>query len=191
MRCLDWNERGLYQRPNCISFAIIIIATRDIMQTIAPQIATHLRQVFFGGNWTGVHLRETLQDVTWQEASQIPTTGNSIVALTYHIYYFVSAILPVMDGLPLDAHDRFSFDHPPFQSDAEWQTFLDRIWKDVELLSQKIENCNDASLFDDFVDEKYGTYYRNFHGLIEHTHYHLAQINALKRQWREMLSENR
>jgi hypothetical protein len=155
------------------------------MNFISSQIANHLRQVFFGGNWTGINVRETLQDVTLNEASQEPVSGNSILALTYHIYYFVSAILPVMDGLPLDAHDRYSFDHPKLSSDAEWQTFLSRIWNDVELLAQKMENANDEKLMDDFVDKKYGSYYRNFHGLIEHTHYHLAQINTLKRHRRE------
>ena len=29
--------------------------------------------------------------------------------------------------------------------------------------------------------EKYGTYYRNFHGLIEHAHYHLGQIVLIKK----------
>ncbi|MDQ1090003.1 hypothetical protein QE390_004607 [Siphonobacter sp. SORGH_AS 1065] len=32
-----------------------------------------------------------------------------------------------------------------------------------------------------FVDEKYGTYYRNLHGMIEHTHYHLGQIVLIKK----------
>jgi len=31
------------------------------------------------------------------------------------------------------------------------------------------------------MEEKYGNYYRNFHGIIEHCHYHLGQIVLIKK----------
>jgi hypothetical protein len=33
----------------------------------------------------------------------------------------------------------------------------------------------------DFGDPKYGSYYRNLHGIVEHTHYHLGQIVLVKK----------
>ncbi|MGN6163930.1 MAG: hypothetical protein ACTHOF_05245 [Flavisolibacter sp.] len=39
----------------------------------------------------------------------------------------------------------------------------------------------DSKLDEIFVDEKYGTYYRNLQGIIEHTHYHLGQIVLIKK----------
>ena len=36
-------------------------------------------------------------------------------------------------------------------------------------------------LWETFADEKYGHYYRNLHGIIEHTHYHLGQIVLIKK----------
>ena len=88
-------------------------------------IATHFRHVHFGGNWTCVNLRDTLKDVTWQEALHTREGFNSIAVLTYHIHYFVHAVLQVLEGGPLDAHDTFSFTHPPITNDADWQELLE------------------------------------------------------------------
>lgn len=144
-------------------------------------IAKHLREVFFGGNWTWSNLREVLSDVTDEEANKKIQDFNTILALTYHIYYFVQAILPVMDGKELHAHDKFSFDHPIIDSEEQWKAFQEKIWMDVERLAVHIENISDERWMEIFVEEKYGTYYRNIHGLIEHTHYHLGQIVILKK----------
>jgi hypothetical protein len=149
---------------------------------VTPQIALHLRQVFFGGNWTYVNLQDTLADVTWEQALQTKPNGHSIVKLTYHIHYFVAAVLPVLNGLPLDAHDQFSFDHPELENERDWKTMMDQVFADAETLAQMIEALPDARLWEHFVDPKYGNYYRNFHGLIEHTHYHLAQIAMIKKE---------
>jgi hypothetical protein len=47
----------------------------------------------------------------------------------------------------------------------------------------------EEKLNDFFALEKYGTYQRNFHGLIEHTHYHLGQIAILKKLVRTPVSQ--
>jgi hypothetical protein len=43
----------------------------------------------------------------------------------------------------------------------------------------------DAKLTEYFSEEKYGNWYRNLHGIIEHAHYHLGQIVLLKKLIRE------
>jgi hypothetical protein len=35
---------------------------------LPAQIAKHFRDVHFGGNWTSVNLRDTLNGITWQQA---------------------------------------------------------------------------------------------------------------------------
>ncbi|MEJ7829346.1 MAG: hypothetical protein WKF91_14145 [Segetibacter sp.] len=35
---------------------------------LTGQIAKQFRDVYFGGNWTSVNLKENLADVTWQQA---------------------------------------------------------------------------------------------------------------------------
>jgi len=42
-------------------------------------------------------------------------------ALVYHINYYVAAVLPVLQGGPLDASDKYSFDLPPIQSKEDWK----------------------------------------------------------------------
>lgn len=142
-------------------------------------LARHLREVYFGKNWTWVHLKETLEGVTLEEAMAPVPSGNNILALTYHIQYFLRAQMEVLKGNPLDAKDALSFDHPVLPSEAAWQTFLNTLWQEAEAYAQLVEQLPESRLFETFVEEKYGTYYRNIQGLIEHTHYHLGQIVLL------------
>ena len=148
---------------------------------LTAQIAKHLREVHFGGNWTSVSLKETLADLTWQQATTQVYSFNTIVALIYHMNYYVSAILKVLQGEPLDASDKYSFDHPPILSQADWEKLLAKTWADAENFSSLIEQLPERTLGETFSDEKYGNYYRNIHGVIEHIHYHLGQIALIKK----------
>jgi uncharacterized damage-inducible protein DinB len=148
---------------------------------LQEQIAKHLREVYFGGNWTSVSLKETLADVTWQQATAKIYSFNTIAALVYHMDYYVSAILKVMQGGPLDASDKYSFDLPPVLSQEDWQKLLDKTRANAEKLADLIEQLPESKLWEIFADEKYGNCYRNFQGVIEHDHYHLGQIVLIKK----------
>ena len=147
---------------------------------LTQQIAKHLRDVHFGGNWTVSNLRDQLADVTWEQATTGVSGFHTIAALVYHTNFFVSATLKVMHGGPLDAKEKFSFDHPPIASPQDWERLLEKTWKDAEDLAVTIEQMPESQLWDHFLDEKYGTYYRCLHGPIEHCHYHLGQISLIK-----------
>jgi hypothetical protein len=147
----------------------------------AIQIAKHFRDVHFGGNWTSVNLQDSLKNVTWQQASTKLYSFNSIAALVYHINYYVKAVSKVLQGEPLTAHDKYSFDLPPIDSQETWQKLIYTLLADAENFAGLIEKLPDTKLQDVFVEEKYGTYYRNLHGIIEHTHYHLGQIVLIKK----------
>ena len=144
------------------------------------QIAKHLRDVHFGGNWTASCLRDKLSDVTWQQATTPVDSFHTIAALVYHMNYFVSATLKVLQGGPLDASERDSFDHPPIASHEDWTQLLEQTWTDAENLAAAIERMPESQLWEDFVDARYGNYYRCLHGPIEHCHYHLGQIAFIK-----------
>ncbi len=150
------------------------------MSSVAS-IATHFRHVHFGGNWTCVNLRDTLKDVSWQEALHTREGFNTIAVLTFHTNYFVDAVLKVLEGGPLEANDSFSFTHPPITNEADWQRLLEKLWSDAEHFATLVEQLPDDRLHTDMADPKYGTWYRNLHGIIEHTHYHLGQIVVLKK----------
>jgi uncharacterized damage-inducible protein DinB len=147
------------------------------------QIAKQLRDVYFGGNWTGVNLKATLTDISREQATTRLYSFNTIAALVFHINYYVDAMLKVLQGGPLDAHDRYSFDHPPVLTDEDWEKLLTKTWLDAESLIRQIEQLPEQKLWDDFSDRKYGSYYRNLHGVIEHIHYHLGQIVFLKKMF--------
>ena len=148
---------------------------------LTAQIAKQLRAVYFGGNWTAVNLKEVLTDVTWQQATTQVYSFNTIATLVYHTSYYINAVTKVLQEQPLNAKDKYSFDHPPVDSQQEWESLLNRTWEDVENFAGLIDQVPENKLWETFVDEKYGNYYRNLHGIIEHTHYHLGQIVLIKK----------
>ena len=148
---------------------------------ITGQIAKQFREVHFGGNWTAVNLKETLSDVTWLEATQKVNSFNTIAVLVFHINYYVSAVLKVLQGESLNASDKYSFNLEPILSAEDWERLLLKTWREAELFASLIEQLPDERLLEDLYENKYGNYYRNLTGIIEHTHYHLGQIVLLKK----------
>jgi hypothetical protein len=149
--------------------------------SLTAQIAKHFRDVHFGGNWTSVNLKEQLADVSWEQATTKLYSFNTIAVLVYHMNYYVSAVLKVLQGGPLDASDKYSFDPPPVQSAADWESLLNKTWTEAEHFASLIEQLPEHKLWEDFSEKKYGNYYRNLHGIIEHIHYHLGQIVLIKK----------
>lgn len=147
----------------------------------SQQLAKHLRDVHFGGNWTVSNLEDQLADVTWQQATTQVHGFNTIAALAYHINYFVRAASQVLEGGPLDAKDIYSFDHSPIGSQEDWEQFTAKVFADARRFAELIDQLPESRLDDDFTDPKYGSYYRNIQGIIEHTHYHLGQIALIKK----------
>jgi hypothetical protein len=95
--------------------------------------------------------------------------------------YYVSAVLKVLQREPLVAKDKYSFDHPPILSQEDWENLLEKTWTDAENFASLIEQLPESKLGEEFADKKYGNYYRNLHGIIEHIHYHLGQIVLIKK----------
>ena len=143
-------------------------------------LAQNLRAVFFGGNWTDSCMEQQLSNVSWQQAITPIAKLNTIATLTYHIGYFVNVQLNVLQGNALEGNDALSFDHPPINAPEDWQALVSKTLKEAETLASLIAKLPDSKLNAPFTDERYGTYYSNFQGLIEHTHYHLGQIVLLK-----------
>jgi hypothetical protein len=148
---------------------------------LAAQIAKQFRDVHFGGNWTASNLKENLADINWQQATTKVYTFNSIAALVYHMNYYVSAVLKVLQGGLLDASDKYSFDHPPILSKEDWEKLLGKTLMDADNFATLVEQLPENKLWDAFSDNKYGNYYRNIQGVTEHVHYHLGQIVLIKK----------
>src|SRR5688500_19714283 len=99
------------------------------MNSITPLIAKHLREVYFGVNWTEVNLKDTLAGVTWQQATTKVSSFNTIAVLVFHINYYIDRVIPVLKGEKLDASDKNAFSHPPITNESDWQNMQERSWK--------------------------------------------------------------
>ncbi len=148
---------------------------------LSAEIARHIREVHFGENWTDVSLKSLLSDLSWKEATIQVHHLNTIAELVFHINYYVNAVLKVLQKGPLEARDQYSFDLSPINSQKDWDLLMAKTWKEGEEFAKLIEKMTDQELWSIMIDKKYGTYYRNFQGIIEHFHYHLGQIALIKK----------
>ncbi len=140
------------------------------------QIGKHLRDVVFGKNWTCSTIKEQLENVTFAEATKQIHGLNTIFTLLHHLAYYMPAQINVLEGKPLIAKDAESFILPNIENEAAWENYKQEIYNNAEKLALLIEALPQEKLNTYFENEKYGTYYRNLTGLIEHTHYHLGKF---------------
>lgn len=145
------------------------------------QLARHFREVYFGNHFATSNFKEQLQDVDWQQATTKVHSFNTIATLVFHTHYYVHAVLGVLRGGPLEGHDSLSFDHPPIESQADWDEMQLRMYADAEEAAILLEQMPDEMLWEVFGKEKYGNYFRNVLGILEHCQYHLGQIALIKK----------
>ena len=144
--------------------------------------ANRLREVYLDGRWiANTNYKDQLLSVNREQAVQQIADLNTIAALTFHINYYLEGILNVFNGGKLEISDKYSFELPPIETDADWerlvQSFLDNAGKFPDAIAKM-----DDQLFDQvFVDEKYDTYLRNIQGVLEHSYYHLGQIVLIRK----------
>ena len=141
------------------------------------KLANRFREVILNGTWiANTNFKNELSKINWKIAIKKSENLNSIAALAQHIHYYIKGIKNVFLGGRLEISDKYSFDFPEIQSEEEWLNFLVEFWKDSEELALLIETMEETKLNVYFVDEKYGSYYRNIDAMIEHSYYHLGQI---------------
>lgn len=145
-------------------------------------IANRLREVLLNGHWiANINYKELISDLTWQQATQKVGNLNTIAALVFHVNYYLDGILNVFNGGGLEIRDKYSFDLPPIQSEADWKQLMDAFLANSEKFAQQVAQMSDEQLDEPFVDEKYGNYLRNLEGVIEHSYYHMGQISLIKK----------
>ncbi len=90
--------------------------------------------------------------------------------LPLHFNYYVAGLNNVFEGGALEIKDKYSFDLPTLNNEADWKILLTSLLYNAEAFAKHVENIS---------DEKYGTYQRNIEAIIEHSYYHLGQISLL------------
>jgi len=148
---------------------------------ISKQLANHVHDIYFGKNWTATNFKETIQDVTLEEALTTVHNLNTIAALVHHINYYISLQLRVLEGGPLEGSDTLSFIHPEFKTQEQWGNYLKGIMEQALVFSELLNSFPPEHLDEAFGGSKYGSYYKNIKGMIEHIYYHFGQIVIIKK----------
>lgn len=149
--------------------------------TFAQQIADQFKQAQLNGKWISTNLKAELSTVTWQQATTKIANLNTIADLAFHINYYIAGVIQVLEGGSLDIRDKYSFDRPPIESQADWENLQAKIWADAEKFANLVDQLSDEQLMAGFVKKEYGNYFRNLLGMTEHSYYHLGQIVLLKK----------
>ena len=145
-------------------------------------ISSRLREVLLNGHWiANTNYKEQLLNLNWQQATQKVDNLNTIAALTYHINYYLAGLLNAFENGKLEISDKYSFDLPPLQSEANWNDLVTDFFNNSEKFANVVEQMEDSIFDKPFVDEKYGSYLRNIEGVIEHSYYHLGQICLIRK----------
>jgi hypothetical protein len=153
-----------------------------MVMTRNTYLAVRIREVLLNGRWiANTHFQEQVLSTSWEQAVAQVGELNSIAALTYHINYYLDGILRAMETGVLDIRDKYSFDLPPIQSAAEWDTLVRQFLQNAESFAEAVERMEDSALDLPFIDEKYGSTLRNIEGVIEHSYYHLGQVVLLRK----------
>ena len=149
--------------------------------SMSSQLAQNFRQMHFGPSLVGSSLRQGLENVDWKQATKEVHGLNTIAQLVFHINYYISAVLKVLKGGPLDAHDKYSYDLPPIKSEEDWQKLLDKTWTEAEEFAKLVESITDDQLAEPMESGKYGNWFKNLLIIQEHSHYHIGQILLLRK----------
>ena len=148
----------------------------------AQTIAGRFREVILNGTFIArTNYNDQLTGLSWQIATTSLHQSNSIALLAQHVHYYIVGIKTVLQGGALSIRDKYSFDFPPVTSQAQWEAFLSRFWKDAEEFAQLVEQMPEQKFSEVFFDEQYGTYQRNIEAMIEHSYYHLGQVVLIKK----------
>jgi len=145
-------------------------------------IAHRLKEVLLDGHWiANTNYKEQLLSTNHGQAVQKIGSLNTIASLTFHINYYLSGLLNVFNGGSLEIRDKYSFNCPPIQSEADWENLVSAFLSNAEKFVNKVAAMEDEKFDTIFVDEKYGTYVRNIEGVVEHSYYHLGQISLIRK----------
>jgi uncharacterized damage-inducible protein DinB len=152
------------------------------MNSVARQLANHIKRTVTGPMWHGPALNDVLDSVTPEQASAHPIVGrHSIWELVLHITVWSDVARArlrgerIVDPTPAE-------DWPPVVdvSTAAWASAGDRLRESYRLLAEDVKQLDDTRLAEKVAGLDY-TFSVLLHGVIEHGTYHGGQIAILKR----------
>lgn len=148
---------------------------------ITELIARHIVEVFEGGNWTEVSLKDVLNNVDYREATTVTKASyNTIAALLHHLSFYNDIVSMRLMGINPEIDEVNGFNVPAIKNEYDWQQLKDAAFASVHNLADKISKFPEERLSEETVPGL-STYYKTFHGIAEHAHYHVGQMFFIKR----------
>src|SRR3954464_15889023 len=99
-------------------------------------IASHLIEVFEGGNWTDVNMNTALRDINYKEATTVTKASyNTIAALVHHISFYNEIVLKRLQGINPVIGNANGFDLPPVQNEQDWTKLKERCFQSAHDLA--------------------------------------------------------
>ena len=145
-------------------------------------IASRLREVLLNGHWlANTNIKEQIQSINWQQATQKIDNLNTIAALTLHLNYYLAGLINAFENGKLEISDKYSYDLPPITSETEWNKLVSEFIANSDKFAKIVEQMDETDFDKPFINEKYGTVLRNIEGVIEHSYYHLGQISLIRK----------
>ena len=149
--------------------------------TLPQHLGKHFRQAYTGGSFSERNLREELSDMPLSVARRTTPGGNSVLALVYHLHFYVRGVASVLAGGPLDTDDAASWATPAVTTEEAWRALVDEVLREGEVLAKALEALPEEGVWAPFHDPRYSSVFTNAMGVLEHVYYHLGQIVIVKR----------
>ena len=151
------------------------------IMNILNLIATQIREVYEGGNWTDVSIAETIKDVNWEQAKQRTAgSSNTIASLLHHLYYWNGILMQRLQGHNPIIPETNGFDVNEIKNENDWKLLIEKTHQSFRQLAEAAANFPEEKLAEKYA-ARGSSYYKNLQGIVEHAHYHLGQIVILKK----------
>lgn len=144
-------------------------------------LAQSLQNLYDGTPWIDVIYAEHLKRVNAHQSVQSFNGSNNIWQLVNHIIYWNQRVLRyIQNEQPEQDGDLPDFYLPENHGEENWQATQHRLQHSVEQLAAAIRAFPEDKLYENFPGTNQPAAYY-FHGVIEHSAYHLGQIVLLEK----------
>lgn len=152
--------------------------------TETERIRDLLYYTYQGGCWHGPGLKQNLEEITAEQATQRPIAeGHSIWELVRHVTAWINEAIRTLDGetyatLPAEQ------DWPPLSVDdiAAWESAKAILDSSMDALCDAVAEFDESKL-DEAVPGQEFSYYWLLNGVVHHNTYHSGQVGILRKSF--------